>query len=79
MAAVQVVDWFVVRGAQRPRTPISGAQRPRTVPQIAVNLAAWLVGLAVYHLSLHYASPVGATLPAMAASALIASFNRLTV
>ena len=79
MAAVQVVDWFVVRGAQRPRTPISGAQRPRTVPQIAVNLAAWLVGLAVYHLSLRYASPVGATLPAMAASALIASFNRLTV
>ena len=88
MAAVQVVDWFVVGGAQRPRTPILEArrprdpileaQRPRAPGQLAVNLVAWLVGLAVYHLSLHYASPVGATLPAMAASAVIASFNCFT-
>ncbi len=76
MAAVQVVDWVVIRGAQRPRTPILGAQRPRTPEEIVINLAAWAVGLAVYHLSLHFNSPLGATLPAMAASAVIASFNR---
>ena len=66
MAAVQVVDWFGMGGAQRPRTP----------RKIVINLVAWLIGLAVYHLSLHFKSPVGATLPAMAVSAAIAAFNR---
>ncbi len=77
MAAVQVVDWL--RGAQRPRTPISGAQRPRTPREIVINLVAWAVGLAVYHVALAKGCPIGATLPAMAVSAVIASFNRLTV
>ena len=69
MAAVQLVDWALGRGAQR----------PRTVPQIAVNLVAWLVGLAVYHVALANACPVGATLPAMAISAAVASLNGLAV
>lgn len=63
MAAVQIVDWLMRRGADN----------PRTAPQVAVNLVAWAVGLAVYHLSLRCDSPVGATLPAMAASAAIAA------
>ncbi len=85
MAAVQVVDalraraWSLRAGA-RSTELACGAQRPRTPREIALNLAAWLIGLAVYHISLHFNSPVGATLPAMvaAAAATIAgsSFNR---
>ena len=70
MAAVQVVDEL--------RAGARSTERVRTSRQITVNLAAWAVGLAVYHLSLRFNSPLGATLPAMAASALIASFNRFT-
>ena len=68
MAAVQIADWFAFDGARRPRAP----------RQYAVNLVAWLVGLAVYHFSLYLDSPVGATLPAMAAAAAIAAVNRRT-
>ena len=77
MAAVQVVDWFM---AKRPgdTSPAPPLQRPRTPRQIAVNLVAWLIGLAVYHLSLHFDSPVGATIPAMAAAAVIAALNHFT-
>ena len=73
MAAVQTVDWLSSRGKLR----------PRSVRHYVVNIAAWLVGLAAYHLSLHFNSPVGATLPAMAAAAAAAiagnAFDRLTV
>ncbi len=69
MAAVQIVDWLIGRKAER----------PRTAPQMVVNLVAWVVGLAVYHVALAKGCPLGATLPAMAASAVIASFDRLTV
>ena len=65
MAAVQVVDWFGIGGAQRPRTP----------RQIAVNLVAWLIGLAIYHVALLKGCPIGATIPAMAAAAAIAAAN----
>ena len=75
MAAVQMVDWAMAKGPgdDSPAPPL---HRPRTPRAIGVNLVAWLVGLAVYHLSLHFNSPFGATLPAMAASAAIAAVNR---
>ena len=78
MAAVQVVDWFM---AKRPGdgSPAPPLHWPRIPIRMAVNLVAWLIGLAIYHLSLRFDSPVGATIPAMAAAAAIASFNRLTV
>ncbi len=81
MAAVQVVDELragarSLRAGARSTEQTGGAQRPHTPRLYAVNLVAWLIGLAVYHLSLHFNSPLGATIPAMAASAVIASFNR---
>ena len=85
MAAVQVADWFLAKRPgdnspvpplQLPRSPIFGAQLPRIPMHMVINLVAWLIGLAVYHLSLHFNSPVGATLPAMAAAAVIAMLNR---
>lgn len=65
MAAVQVVDWLL------------GDRRPRTKPHLAVNIAAWVVGVAIYHIALAKGFPIGATLPAMAASAAITASTRL--
>ena len=75
MAAVQVVDWFMVKrpGDGAPAPPL---QLPRTPRQMAVNLVAWLIGLAVYHVALFKGCPIGATIPAMATSAAIAMLNR---
>ena len=75
MAAVQVVDWAMAKRSGD-ASPVPPLCRPRTPRVIALNLMAWFIGLAVYHLSLRYNSPVGATLPAMAASAAIAAVNR---
>ena len=60
MAAVQMVDWFVL-----------GNHQPSFV-RSAVNVAAWVLGLAVYHLSIYLDSPVGCTLPAMLVAAAVA-------
>lgn len=77
MAAVWLVDYFVVRGI---------AKRSGSVP---VNFAAWISGFLLYHLALGggtmlfrilpflsplgFDSPLGATLPAMALSAAVAA------
>ena len=77
MAAVLVVDELRARAWST--EPAGAAQRPRTPREVVVNLVAWAVGLAVYHVALAKGWPIGATLPAMAAAAAMASLNRLTV
>ena len=61
MAAVQIADWLVSRGAMGRRPAIS----------VCVNIAAWIVGVATYHVALAHNCPVGATIPAMAFSAAL--------
>ena len=66
MAAVQIADWFAWRGV--------GALRPRAA--VAANAAAWVAGVAAYHIALARGCAIGATLPAMAVSAAVALAGR---
>ena len=62
MAAVLIADWLVGRKEQQ-----------RSKKHVVVNFAAWLAGLAAYHVALRLGPPLGATLPAMAVAAAIAA------
>lgn len=63
MAAVLIVDWFVVRRR--------AALRVCSI----VNLFAWLIGLVVYHLALKIDFAFGATLPSMIIAGMISLIN----
>ena len=66
MAAVQVADWLIGDG---------GTQRHRTTLHVFANATAWVIGVATYHIALAKDCPIGATLPAMAVSAALASIG----
>lgn len=66
MAAVQVADWLAGNG---------GAQQSRSKLRVFANAAAWVLGVATYHVALAKGCPIGATIPAMAVSAAIAAIG----
>lgn len=66
MAAVQLADWLACHG--------DTARRPRAT--MAANTIAWVAGVAAYHIAIAKECAIGATIPAMAASAVLALVGR---
>lgn len=66
MAAVQAADWLVE----------GGTQRAREASHVALNTAAWILGVATYHIALARNCQIGATIPAMAVSAAVAAAGK---
>lgn len=74
MAAVQVADWLMDGNhayGSGERVPSAGCRVPPI--RTFANAAAWVAGVAAYHIALAKGCPIGATIPAMAVSAALAS------